>query len=86
MLLTEPTYNRTPYTTLAWRARNLSQKTYGGYHFLTRRPCSMSRGRRQRGSEKSAHSIHKLEHVLEPVLGIDVPACAHEAQPTDDRE
>jgi hypothetical protein len=27
MLLTEPTYNRTPDTALAWRARNLSQKT-----------------------------------------------------------
>jgi hypothetical protein len=27
MLLTEPTYNRTRPTALAWRARNLSQKT-----------------------------------------------------------
>jgi hypothetical protein len=26
MLLTEPTYNRTRLTALAWRARNLSQK------------------------------------------------------------
>ena len=30
MLLTEPTYNRTPDTALAWRARKLSQKTYRG--------------------------------------------------------
>jgi hypothetical protein len=28
MLLTEPTYNRTPDAALAWRARKLSQKTY----------------------------------------------------------
>jgi hypothetical protein len=34
----------------------------------------------------SARSIAQLEHVLETVLGIDVLACAHEAQLTDDRE
>ncbi len=30
MLLTEPTYNRTPGTALAWRARKLNQKTHTG--------------------------------------------------------
>jgi hypothetical protein len=64
MLLTEPTYNRTPGTALAWRARKLSQEDSQGWRqVLGDVPCRELLDRRTSLGWAEGLAVSPFAHV-----------------------